>query len=153
MKKILFVCYGNICRSTMAEMIMKYLVKSKGLEKDFYIDSAGTSNEEKGSSIYPNTRQVLKKNNVPCGEHFARQMTMNDYDGFDYIICMEERNVRDLMYIIGEDIDSKVCRLLDFTDSPRDIPDPWYHRDFDKTYKEILHGCESALAQITNDKK
>lgn len=151
MKKVLFVCHGNICRSPMAEMIFKHLVKNAKLENQFEIDSAGTSNEEAiyHSPIHRGTREVLSKNNIPFEEHYARQITLQDYHNFDYIICMEEYNIRNLQYIIGKDSQHKVYRLLDFTDNPKDVDDPWYHHDFNKTYEEILLGCQHLLKHIT----
>ena len=150
MKRILFVCLGNICRSPMAEMIFKDMVRNAGRENDFFVDSAGTSDENvwNHSGIYPKTKEVLKKNKVKFEEHYARQMTKDDYDKFDYIVCMEEYNKRGIFRIIGNDPENKVCRLLDFTKTPEDIDDPWYHRDFDRTYAEISYGCECLLQSL-----
>ena len=150
MIKVLLVCLGIICRSPMAEMIFKDVVRRRGLEKEFYIDSSGTSDENvwNHSGIYPNTKAVLKKNSVSFTEHYARLLTKEDYEYFDYIICMEEYNKRGIYRIIGEDKDGKVHRLLDFTNNPRDIDDPWYHRDFDRTYQEITTGCQWLLEKL-----
>ena len=134
----------------MAEMILKDMVRKTGREDDFYIDSAGTSDENvwNHSGIYPKTKEVLRKNNINFAEHYARQMTRDDYDKFDYIICMEEYNKRGILRIIGDDPESKVHRLLEFTENPEDIDDPWYHRDFDRTFAEISYGCECLLKAL-----
>lgn len=150
MIKILFVCYGNICRSPMAEMIFKHLIKEKGVEKDFVVDSMATSDEDSrwSSPIYSKTKEVLRKHNVFFTEHYATQMTKHCYDNYDYIIGMEDRNVRDILNIVGRDTDNKVYRLLDFTDKPSDIDDPWYHRNFDKTFNDIMLGCQNLLEKL-----
>lgn len=150
MVKVLFVCHGNICRSVMAEMYFKSIVKDNGVADDYVIASAGTSDEEArfNSPIYPNAKQVLRDNFIEVGSHYARQMTRADYDKYDYIICMEERNVGGVMDIIREDRDGKVYKLLDFTERPGDIDDPWYHRDFDRTFEEISHGCDCLLDNL-----
>jgi protein-tyrosine phosphatase len=134
----------------MAEMIFKDIVRKAGREEDFYIDSAGTSDENvwNHSGIYPKTKEVLRKNSVDFEEHYARQMTRADYDKFDYIVCMEEYNKRGIFRIIGDDPQCKVYRLLDFTSKPDDIDDPWYHRDFDRTFDEISYGCECLLKTL-----
>lgn len=149
MKKILFVCLGNICRSPMAEMVFKDLVRKNGLESEFYIDSAATSSEEMGNSMHYGTVQKLRKEGVPFTDHRARQITAGDYERFDYIIGMEERNIINILRIVGDDKEQKVCRLLDFTDNPRDIADPWYTGNFDKTYNDVLEGCKALLNQMS----
>ena len=148
MIKILFICHGNICRSPMAEFIFKDMVKKKGLQENFYIASAATSREEIGNSVYPPAKRKLKEHNISCEGKTAIQMKKSDYEKYDYIIAMEEFNIRNIFKIIKEDLDKKVYRLLDFTDKPKDIDDPWYTGDFDITYKEIVKGCEALLEKI-----
>ena len=149
MIKILFICHGNICRSTMAEYVMKDLVKKSGLEDSFYIDSAATSREEIGNQVHHGTRRKLQKMGIPCGDHRARQMKKSEYDEFDYIIGMDRENRRNMMRILGTDPENKVQLLLDFTDSPRSIADPWYTGNFDITYDDVKEGCEALLQYIT----
>ena len=146
MIKILFVCHGNICRSTMAEYVMKYLIIQEGLSDEFYIDSAATSREEIGNGVHRGTRDKLKEVGIPCGNHRARQMTIRDYEEFDYIIGMDTWNIRNIMHIIGTDAKRKVSMLLDYTDrGGMDIADPWYTGNFDKTYEDVLEGCSGLL--------
>lgn len=146
MIKILFICHGNICRSTMAEYVMKYLIIQEGLSDEFYIDSAATSREEIGNGVHRGTRDKLKEVGVPCGNHRARQMTIRDYEEFDYIIGMDTWNIRNIMHIIGTDAKRKVSMLLDYTDrGGMDIADPWYTGNFDKTYEDVLEGCSGLL--------
>lgn len=149
MIKILFVCHGNICRSTMAEYVMKNLVSKAGLSEDFYIDSAATSREEIGNPVHHGTRQKLREEGIPCGNHRARQMRRDDYDRFDYIIGMDTWNIRNMNRILGADPLGKVSKLLDFTSRPgEDIADPWYTGDFDLTYEDVKEGCEGLFCHI-----
>ena len=145
MTKVLFVCLGNICRSPMAKYVFKDMLKNKGLENDFFIDSAATSNEEVGNSMHYGTRNKLNELNIEYDNHIAKQMSANDYEKFDYIIGMEERNVQNIKRIVGEDYANKIYKLLDFSENPRDIADPWYTGNFDKTYEDILEGLNSFL--------
>ena len=153
MIKVLFVCHGNICRSPMAEMIFKFLVSNAGVQDEFFVDSAGTSDEEARyfSTIHKGTKNVLTKNNIPFTEHIARQFTLSDYDKFDYIICMEQYNITNLLRIIKNDYDKKIYRLLDFSPIKKDVDDPWYHHNFDKTYEEIFEGCKCFLDYIVKN--
>lgn len=153
MIKVLFVCLGNICRSPMAEMVFKDMVNKKGLSDKFYIDSAATSSEAVGDGIYYGTREILKEQGIPFTEHISRQITKEDYKNFDYILGMEEKNIRNILRIIGEDKDKKVFRLLDFSEKPRDIADPWYTGNFDSTYYDVEDGCNSFLEYLKKNKE
>lgn len=145
MIKILFVCHGNICRSTMAEYVLKYLVDQKGISHLFHIDSAATSTEEIGNGVHPGTRRKLAEVDIPCGNHRARQITKQDYKEYDYIIGMDSYNIKNIARIVGFDIDNKVHKLLDFTNRKGDIADPWYTGNFDATYRDVLEGCQGLL--------
>ncbi|MDO4285317.1 MAG: low molecular weight protein-tyrosine-phosphatase [Eubacteriales bacterium] len=148
MIRVLFICYGNICRSTMAEYVMKDLVRKTGREQEFYIDSAATSTEEIGNGVHYGTRQKLREVGIPCGDHRARQMTRGDYEKFDYLIGMDAANIRNMTRIAGGDPERKICRLLDFTESPRDIADPWYTGNFDETYEDVCEGLDAFLKTL-----
>ena len=146
------VCWGNICRSPMAEFIMKDLVEKNGLSSEFYIESAATSTEEIGNPIYPPAKSELARhkigvpgNELGLSQKRARQMTRADYDRFDYIIGMENLNLSYMNRILGGDPEEKVHLMMDFTDHPEDIDDPWYTGDFSGVYKQILEGCECLL--------
>ncbi len=144
MIKVMFLCHGNICRSPIAE----YVFKSISKEYDVYCESKAVSREELGNPIYPPAARVLKKNNIPFGNHRARQFTRDDYINFDYIIIMENYNMPRLLSIISADTCNKVKRLLDFTSSPGNIEDPWYSGNFDKVYSQIEYGCKCLLEHI-----
>ena len=148
MIKVLFVCLGNICRSPMAEYIFKDMVKKQGLEGKFYIDSAATSTEEIGKPVHYGTRNKLEQMNIECGNHTARRITKQDYEIFDYIIAMEEQNMVNIKRIVGDDKEQKIYKLLDFSDNPRDIADPWYTGNFDKTYEDIKEGLEGFMEYL-----
>lgn len=153
MIKILFVCHGNICRSPMAEFIMKDLVAKRGLSDEFFIASAATSREEIGNPVHHGTRNKLAEFGISTKGKYAIQMTKKDYRSYDYIIGMDHWNIQNILGIIGKDSKHKVCRLLDFTDNPRDIADPWYTGDFDLTYDNVLEGCEALLEKIMKERK
>ena len=152
MIKVLFVCLGNICRSPMAEMVFKDMVNKKGLSNEFFIDSAATSTEAVGEGIHHGTRNILKEKQIPFTQHISRQITKRDYNKFDYIIGMEQRNINNILKIIGEDKGNKVYRLLDFLEKPRDIADPWYTGDFETTYNDVEEGCRKLLEYILKEK-
>lgn len=149
MIKILFICHGNICRSTMAEFIMKDLARKAGRKQDFYIESAATSREEIGNDIHRGTKAKLREVGVPFDRHAARQVTKADYEKFDYLIVMDEENIRGLNRIIGADSEGKVYKLLDFAGKNRDIADPWYSGNFDDTYRDIMEGLAGFCAHLS----
>ena len=148
MIKILFVCHGNICRSPMAEFIMKYLVEERGLTDQFYIASAATSTEEIGSRVHHGTAAILDRLGIDYSEKRARQMTKKDYQDYDMLIGMDEWNMRNMNRIAGGDTEGKLHLLLDFTDRPGDVADPWYTRNFEVTYRDVMDGCEGLLAYL-----
>ena len=148
MTKILFICHGNICRSTMAEFVMKNLVAKAGLEHKFYIESAATSREEIGNDTDPRTKRKLTEMGVPFTRRKARQMTKTDYNEFDYIICMDDNNIRNMMRIIGSDPDGKVTKLLEHAGRNENIADPWYTGNFDDTWDGVLEGCSALLEEL-----
>lgn len=145
MIKILFICHGNICRSTMAESVMTYLVEKEGLADKFYINSAATSREEIGNGVHHGTVAKLKKEGIPVIPHRAVQMTLNDYEEYDYLIGMDMENIRNMQRISGGDPDEKIYKLLTFAGSGLDVADPWYTGDFEATYRDVLAGCKGLL--------
>lgn len=145
MKRILFVCHGNICRSPMAEFVMKDLVEKAGLSDEFYIESAATSTEEIGNSVYPPARRKLAEHGISCAGKTARQLRASDYDRFDLLVGMDEWNIRNMNRMLGGDPESKICKLLDFTNRPGDVADPWYTDNFDATWRDCLEGCQGIL--------
>ena len=148
MMKVLFICHGNICRSPMAEYIFRDMVRNKGLSNQFEIASAATSREEIGNGVYPPAKRKLASVGISCDGHHARQVTQADYSIYDYILVAERYNIPNLMRQIKGDPDGKVHRLLDFSDRPRDIADPWYTGDFDITYTDIVEGLEAFLLYL-----
>ncbi|MBR4344279.1 MAG: low molecular weight phosphotyrosine protein phosphatase [Lachnospiraceae bacterium] len=140
MIRVLFICHGNICRSTMAESVFTYMVKERGLERQFFIDSAATSTEEIGNRPHYGTVSKLRAEGIPLVPHRARQMTRRDYDEFDYIIGMDSANIRNMGRICGGDTKGKFYRMLEFVGSMNDVADPWYTDDFDATYRDITNG-------------
>lgn len=151
MIKILFVCHGNICRSPMAEFLMKELIYEAGFQNEFYVESAATSTEEIGNGVYPPVKRILKGRGIDCSNKRARQMTRADYDKFDYIVCMDSKNLRNMGYI-ALDTQNKYSRLLDYTTNPHDVADPWYSGDFQTTEREVEQGCKALLEYILNNK-
>lgn len=146
--RIMFVCHGNICRSPMAEFLLKDMVKKEGLADRFVIASAGTSREELGNPVHKGTLKKLAQDHISAAGKQAVQLTKEDYDKYDLILGMERVNVRNILWIIGSDPQEKVHRLLDFTEQPRDIADPWYTGDFDIAYAEIKAGCAALLKHL-----
>jgi protein-tyrosine phosphatase len=151
MVRVLFVCHGNICRSPMAEFVMKDLVKKAGLEKDFYIESAATSDEELGNPVYPPARRKLKEHGLDCDGKSARHITASDYDRFDYIVAMDKMNLRNISYIIKSDPEHKISLLMDYTSTKRDVADPWFTGDFDVTWDDVSRGCSGLLKKICSN--
>ena len=148
MIKILFVCHGNICRSPMAEFIMKEIVKQKGAGDRFEIASAATSTEEIGNPVYPPARRKLAEHGISCSDKTARQMTKEDYRYYDYISAMDRLNLRNMARFVGDDPDKKVSLLMEYTGRPGDVADPWYTGDFDITYDDIMEGLAGLLQQL-----
>lgn len=165
--RVLMVCHGNVCRSTMAQYVLEHLARERGLEGCVFCDSAATSREEIGNDVHRGTRRKLAEEHVPCGHHRARQMTAAEYGSWDYIIGMDAENL-DGMYriLLGDtgfgwswapvsatearnaDPEGKVHLLLDWSKRPRDIADPWYTGNFDATYRDVREGCESLLDHL-----
>lgn len=150
MIKVLFVCLGNICRSPMAEFVMKQMVEERGLSDKFEIDSAATEgyNEMCHAGIHYGTREMLKSMHVPFEEHYSRRIRPSDYAYYDYILAMDDSNIEDIQSIVGVDTDNKIYRLLDFANKPRNIKDPWYTGNFDETYWDIVEGCDAFLKHL-----
>ena len=152
MIKILFVCHGNICRSPMAEFVMKNLTAARGVSDQFYIASAATSSEEIwngiGNPVYPPARAKLAEHGIACGGKRAVQLRREDYAQYDYLIGMDSANIRNMHRMLGGDPEGKVFKLLSFAGSDRDISDPWYTGDFDATYRDVVEGCEALLARL-----
>ncbi|MBE6758349.1 MAG: low molecular weight phosphotyrosine protein phosphatase [Ruminococcaceae bacterium] len=146
MANVLFLCHGNICRSPMAEFVFRRMAGER-----VHCESKAVSAEEIGNDMYPAAAAMLRQKGVPFGRHRARQITKADYDAFDYIVVMEEYNLPRLFRIIGSDPAGKVHRLLDFTDTPDDIEDPWYSGNFEKVYEQIERGCAALLQKITKE--
>lgn len=149
MIKILFVCHGNICRSPMAEFVMKDLVAQAGLSDSYYIESAATSTEELGNSVHYGTRNKLAEHGISCAGKQARQITQADYKDFDLLICMDKMNIRNAKRIWRSDPEGKIRLLLD--NPAREVADPWYTGDFEETWQDIYSGCEELLSMTTSN--
>ena len=153
MIKVLFVCYGNICRSPMCEFVLKDMVEKMGIADQFYIESAATSTEEIwngiGNPVYPPAREELASHGISCAGKRARQVTRDDYSRFDYILCADTMNIRNTLRIVGGDSEGKIKLLLDYTDRPgSSIADPWYTGDFKATWNDVVEGCEALLLHL-----
>ncbi len=156
MKKIMFVCHGNICRSPMAEFIMKDMVAKRGLADKFYIASCATSTEEiwngVGNPVYPPARRELAKHGIDCTGKRAVQITRRDYDKYDIILCMDSNNMRNIKRIIPSDPQQKIFKLMKFAGSDGDVADPWYTGDFETTYSDVYAGCSGLLEYLLQDR-
>lgn len=150
MVRILFVCHGNICRSPIAEFVMKDLVRKAGRAAEFSIVSAATSTEELGNPVYPPARRMMAAHGIDCTGKTARQLRKADYAQYDYLIGMDQANFRNMQRMCGGDPDGKIHLLLDFTDRPGQVADPWYTGDFQATWEDVLEGCEGLLRHIDN---
>ncbi len=148
MTRVLFICHGNICRSTMAQFVFEELVRRAGREDEFVVDSAATSTEEIGNPPHHGTLNKLREVGIPTRRHRARRITRDEYGDWDHIIYMDRENAWGLERILHGDPYGKVSRLLDWTDAPGDVADPWYTGDFDATYRDVLAGCEALLAKL-----
>jgi len=152
MKKIMFVCHGNICRSPMAEFIFKKMLRERGLEGEFYVASSATSREELGNPVYPPARAELARHGIDTSGKYAVQMTRSDYDKYDLLIPMDSMNVRNMMKIIGSDPENKVKKLMDYTPRGGDVADPWFTGEFGITYRDVFDGCTCLLDELTENK-
>lgn len=148
MIKILFICHGNICRSPMAEFVFKDMADKNGLADRFEIASAATSTEELGNPVYPPVRRLLAEKGLSCTGKFARQMTKEDYSYYDYLIAMDKNNLRNMARFVGTDPDRKVSLLMDYTNRPGDVADPWWTGDFEITWSDVNEGCACLLDQL-----
>lgn len=152
MKKLLFVCHGNICRSPMAEFVMKHLTQQRGVARDYEIASAATSAEEIGSGVHRGTREILAPLGITCAGKRAVQLRRADYDRYDLILGMDRANLRDMRSLFGGDPENKLHLLLEYTGSDRDIADPWYTGNFEVTYRDVSAGCEALLNRLEEQK-
>lgn len=148
MTRILFVCLGNICRSPMAEFVMKELVEKKGLSREFHIESAATCSDELGNPVYPPVRKLLAERGISTEGKTARRLTNDDYNRFDYIVGMDQNNLRSMLRQFGGDPEGKISLLMDHTGDCRDVADPWYTRDFRATENDVDRGCAALLEKI-----
>lgn len=154
--KILFICHGNICRSPMAEFILKDMVRRGGIADAFHIESRATSSEEiwggRGNPVYPPAQRILARHGISCARKEAQRLTKADYQNYDYLIGMDEENMRSMHRMLGGDPDGKFSLLMDYTDRPRSVADPWYTGDFETTYRDVTEGCEGLLAALLSDR-
>ncbi len=146
MIRIMFVCHGNICRSTMSEFVMKHLANQAGISDKMYIASSATSYEEIGNDTHYGTKAILDRYNIPYTKRAAVHLEKSDYSNYDYFIGMDDANIRNMKKILGND--KKIYKLLEFAESDRSISDPWYTGDFDATYTDVLKGCTALLDRI-----
>ena len=151
MTKILFVCHGNICRSPMAEFVMKDMVRKAGLENQFHIASAATSGEELGNPVYPPARRKLAEHGIDCSGKTARRLRKSDYAQYDLLIGMDQANLRNMHRMCGGDPEGKLHLLLDFTNRPGNVADPWYTGDFEATWRDVTQGCQGLLQELAQE--
>lgn len=151
MIKVLFICHGNICRSPMAQFVFQSLACQAGLEDQIFVDSAATSTEEIGNPVHRGTRRILQEKGIPMKDHRAVQLTRSDGKRYDYLVGMDSWNMRNMARILGENSRGEQLRLLDLTEEARDVADPWYTGDFEKTYQDIDAGCRALLDKICRD--
>ena len=155
MVRVMFICHGNICRSPMAEFILKKMVRERGIENDFLIASSATSREEswgnKGNPVYPPAKKELAAHGISCKDKRAVQLTREDYEKYDYLLCMDGNNLRNAKRIVGQDKEHKLRLLLSYAGGG-DIADPWYYGNFDRTYEDIVRGCEGFLRHLGHEK-
>ena len=147
MKRIMFVCHGNICRSPMAELVFRKMVRDAGVEERYSVSSSATSTEELGNPVYPPVKALLTSRGIDCSGKHAVQLSRSDYGRYDLFVGMYSANMRNMMKIFGGDPDGKVVKLLDYTGGG-DVADPWYTRDFDATYRDVMAGCEALLREL-----
>ena len=152
MTKILFICHGNICRSPMAEFVMKDLVEKAGLETEFLIESAATSTEEIGNPVYPPARRKLAEHGISCAGKTSRQLIRADYGQYDLLIGMDRANIRNMSRICGGDPEGKLHLLMEYTDHPGDVADPWYTDNFETTWRDVLAGCKGLLQAVKEER-
>ena len=151
MIKILFICHGNICRSPMAEFVMKDMVRKAGLENQFHIASAATSGEELGNPVYPPARRKLAEHGIDCSGKTARRLRKSDYTQYDLLIGMDQANLRNMHRMCGGDPEGKLHLLLDFTNRPGNVADPWYTGDFETTWRDVEQGCQGLLQELAQE--
>lgn len=152
MKKVLFVCHGNICRSPMAEFIFKKIVKENGKSDDYLIESRATNTAELGNPVYPPSKRELALHGISCDGKYSVQITKSDYDNFDYIFIMDDNNLKNIVKVIGKDTENKVFKLLDYTGIGGDVPDPWYFGNYDKVYDMLYSACTILFEKLSKDK-
>lgn len=151
MIKVLFICHGNICRSPMAEFVMKDMVRKAGLENQFHIASAATSGEELGNPVYPPARRKLAEHGIDCSGKTARRLRKSDYTQYDLLIGMDQANLRNMHRMCGGDPEGKLHLLLDFTNRPGNVADPWYTGDFEATWRDVEQGCQGLLQELAQE--
>ena len=149
--KILFICHGNICRSPMAEYVMKHLAAQRGISDGLEIASAATSSEELGNDVYPPVRRLLVEKGIPCPKRRARRIRPSDADDYDYLVAMDERNLRNMRALLGAADEGKTFKLMEFAGSDSDVADPWYTRDFERCYEDVVAGCEGLLDRLSSE--